>query len=107
MDKLEIFRKANLLLDLQVLETDCLEAEPTVNVMCCSLVILTLLKELVCKDGRDIGSLFAVAAVVKRGFYVSLLQKVLPGVLVFSFERGNHYPLLVREGEQLVFFGVE
>ena len=51
--------------------------------------------------------MLAVAAVVKCGLYVSLLQEVLPGVLIFAFERRNHDFLLVREGEQLMLVSVE
>ena len=107
MDKVEILHEANLLFDLQILETDRFEAEPTVDIMGSSLVILALFKELISEDGRDIGPLLAVAAVVKCGLYVSLLQEVLPGVLIFAFERCNHDLLLVREGEQLMLVSVE
>jgi len=72
-----------------------------------SLVILALFKELISEDGRDIGPLLAVAAVIQCSLYVSLLQEVLPSVLIFAFKRRNHDLLLVREGEQLMLVSVE
>lgn len=53
------------------------------------------------------GSLLRRAAVFKRRFDVVLPEEVLPGVLVFTLQRGEHDSFFVREGKQLVLHRVE
>lgn len=86
--ELEVVDQTDALVGFEVLQADSFEAETTLDVEGGSCIILTLLEELVGEDGRHVGSLLCRATVVQSYLDILLFQEVLPGVLVFTLERG-------------------